>query len=699
MERGYRHIFGSHAELWLCVARRYLWWIVIPTSLAMMIVLGANRLAFRQYRAECLLVRQRDLVLNNLLKIRKVYEFDVSFDDGALWEGLAGELAVDALIKKLRQMGYGSTSGAARTTDLEDLRVRVPRELVIDTPASLLGLEYIRLSFADRDAGLARDIVNILAENYTHESPAQIDPALQSRYTRYDQQAEHYRGLIDQLEDRMTRFEVKHREALTATGAMVSKLRTEAEQLSARLENEGARSEAIQDQIKSVSNRTAEPKVVVVRNPERVELEHQLARLKLKTKVELSTWTNAYLRTSYVADRVKAIEQKLEVTPEWIVPDGDVTDIDPVLMSQLFPPSASWFGVAHRAPSIISGDVPPSPPIAERKTKRASPERPTTGPSLAWFGLAQPAERQPADSEHAKQAAARQPQRTANNSSPTPKTRATWFGVIADSLNPSQLHSGMGVASKQPTDRDPAWYELSLKLLKSKVIQVNLAWQMRRISTQTGSHAHYLPRLLEHRQLRGQIRSARNNLGYFESLLPMVRAKILGQLGSNGSSIRLDTPCRQTTRVTPKHTPYIHLCIAFIVLTICCWYAFQTVAHDPSVSDGRELAGYMGVPLIGFASEIISKKHQERRRLRRMIAAPIKLLFIVFFCINITTMSYAVCQQVITGSSESLRVQRLSEQINQRDQYDLPPPESVMGQPRSGHTNGRDTFGEHGWRW
>ncbi|MEQ9453247.1 MAG: hypothetical protein RLN76_01475 [Phycisphaeraceae bacterium] len=191
-------------ELW-AILRRYRWRFVLPCFAVMVAVLLVSLSLPRKYRSEAVFEKRTDLVLSEMTNRGATGAFQVPRN--SVTEELAGEVAIDRLITrlepKLRQTGVIETS-----FDRQQLRLDLIRKVTVRWDLASAQLDRVRVAYTGSNPAVTRIVVNGLVEQYLEETRAQMDARLNESASFFRQELARCRQKIEEVENRMLRFEI-----------------------------------------------------------------------------------------------------------------------------------------------------------------------------------------------------------------------------------------------------------------------------------------------------------------------------------------------------------------------------------------------------------------------------------------------------------------------------------------------------------
>ncbi|MEQ9459531.1 MAG: hypothetical protein RIG82_01085 [Phycisphaeraceae bacterium] len=191
-------------ELW-AILRRYRWRFVLPCFAVMVAVLLVSLSLPRKYRSEAVFEKRTDLVLSEMTNRGATGAFQVPRN--SVTEELAGEVAIDRLITRLepelRQTGIIETS-----FDRQQLRLDLIRKVTVRWDLASAQLDRVRVAYTGSNPAVTRIVVNGLVEQYLEETRAQMDNRLNESASFFRQELARCRQKIEEVENRMLRFEI-----------------------------------------------------------------------------------------------------------------------------------------------------------------------------------------------------------------------------------------------------------------------------------------------------------------------------------------------------------------------------------------------------------------------------------------------------------------------------------------------------------
>lgn len=144
----------------------------------------------------------------------------------------------------------------------------------------------------------------------------------------------------------------------------------------------------------------------------------------------------------------------------------------------------------------------------------------------------------------------------------------------------------------------------------------------------------------DYRRLARTIEQAQRQQTFWEENLRRVQMALTAESGNRG--VRLDFVKPSRNVIQPVSPNLLQIVMAAVVLGLSAGCVNVFLAHrtDDSFREGEQLAGSVGLPLMGTVSEIISRKQRLERRMRNLIIYPLNASAMAALLIIVTGLLY-----------------------------------------------------------
>ncbi|MCE9589134.1 MAG: hypothetical protein K8S99_01265 [Planctomycetes bacterium] len=295
------------------VLLRYRWRFALPAFLAMAGVLIVSLLLPRKYQAEAIFERRTDLVLSEM---NSKGAPQLQSPRGSITQELTGETAVEQLVKQLRAEHIEGKAPRLIDQTVNDLRHDLPKSVMVRYDVSNNELDRATVSYVSTDPEMARLIVNKLVENYILRARSVMEKRLAQSATFFEDEVVRERKQIEELENKLLKFEIAHSELLpdSATSLQATltesqnRLSAEDQALKAAVLNE----ESLRKSLEQTPKVT--PMIVKGPNPELTRLDTELRKAEASLTEAVTVLKMKERHPDLVAMRQRIKSLKAEIT-------------------------------------------------------------------------------------------------------------------------------------------------------------------------------------------------------------------------------------------------------------------------------------------------------------------------------------------------------------------------------------------------
>ena len=307
---------------------RYRWRLILPAFAVTALVLAASLLLPRKYKAEAIFERHTRMALEQI--IARGAPESMPMPRHTLTEEVAGQTAVDELIRKIEPQIMRSSIARNGSYDSRDLREKLNKEVVVKPILSTKTLDRVSVSYIADDPKLAQITVNTLIRNYIDRTHAKMQQRLGQTARFFEKEVNRAKHTIEELENQRLAFQIEHAELLPENTnnvqMTVARLQAELSLLHQQREAAHLRARKLQERLEETPERQSLD--VTAKNPELDELEKKQRSLKDQIDVYIQQYGMTEKHPDLISLRaqVAAISKAVAVTSKTVVTEQHLSN-------------------------------------------------------------------------------------------------------------------------------------------------------------------------------------------------------------------------------------------------------------------------------------------------------------------------------------------------------------------------------------
>ena len=280
-------------ELWDIILQ-YRWRFILPAFLITTGILAAGFMLPRKYKSVAQFERRTDMVMTEIAHKGA----SKSFQDpkAVLLQELKGQPAIDELLTEIKPKLY-DIGAIKKELDLQALHSSIARRTLVHWEISTGTLDRVRVEYIDTNPEVASMVVNSMVSRYIARTREAMNGRLNQSSKFFKQEVARNRQKIEELENAVLEFEIKHSELLPENPNNIQTKISSLQEMLNELTSERDAAQTRMSAIKaSLDNEPAQiPTMVMGRNPELSHLQdkrrevlqrlsHNTSMLKMKDK-------------------------------------------------------------------------------------------------------------------------------------------------------------------------------------------------------------------------------------------------------------------------------------------------------------------------------------------------------------------------------------------------------------------------------
>ncbi|MEX0774097.1 MAG: hypothetical protein WD042_00135 [Phycisphaeraceae bacterium] len=305
------------------ILRRYPRRFVLPAFIVASLVLAVCLVLPRKYKAQATFERRTDMVLSEVVSRGAPRSFQDPRQ--SMSEEIIGQPAVDQVIQQV----LAAPLAGLETLDADTLRHELTTKVTVTSDIATNDLDRVRVAYISENPDLARQVVNLLVQNYLDRTRSRIESRLNESAQFFRTEVQRSRTLIEELETSKLTFEIEHGELLPDSTHSLQSGRSDLRASLITLRQQHDEASLKLNGLRQALAATSEtsPSFITSKNPDLSALEDQLRRMRdqLSTSHNVLKMTDKHPDVVDLRVQIQTVESQLSELPREVVTQKQVS--------------------------------------------------------------------------------------------------------------------------------------------------------------------------------------------------------------------------------------------------------------------------------------------------------------------------------------------------------------------------------------